>query len=105
MAKPRKRDPGRVIETNSTQKRWKQKIASEGRPANKRVPDSWVGGVNNWSREERDAWNAFMLDPKGGDPHAGTGSRSRPISIGRATDSTEAMYQRMVARGVVAGGK
>ncbi len=105
MAKKFKRDPGRVVETNPTQKRWKDKLAAENKAPPKPVPDSWTGGPNRWSKEERNKWNAFLLDPKGGDADRLTGSRSRPISIGIATDSTEQMYQRMVARGVVAESK
>lgn len=77
--------------------------AREQKPANMRVPDGWVGGPNRWSREERDKWRAFCLDPKGGDPHAGAGSRDRPVSHGANADDIDDLYERMVARGIVKG--
>lgn len=67
-----------------------------------KVPDSWVGGPNRWSREERDKWNAFCLNPKGSDPEAGTGSRGRPVSHGTQQSSVDELYEQMVARGIVA---
>ena len=66
-----------------------------------RVPDNWVGGENRWTREERDQWRAFCLDPKGGDPEAGAGSRGRPVSHGVTPEDIDELYERMVARGLV----
>lgn len=79
---------------------WSQ-WAQQQKPANMKVPDSWVGGPNKWSREERDQWKAFCLDPKGGDPHAGAGSRGRAVSFGAGSSSVDELYDRMVARGLV----
>lgn len=70
-----------------------------------KVPDSWTGGPNRWSSQERDQWKAFCLDPKGGDPAAGSGSRSRPVSHGANADDVDELYERMVQRGIVAAPK
>lgn len=78
-----------------------QELNRQQRPANMRVPDHWTGGPNRWSREERDQWRRFCLDPKGGDPHAGAGSRGRAVSHGANADDIDELYERMVARGLV----
>lgn len=78
-----------------------QDLNRQQKPANMRVPDSWVGGENRWTREERNAWRDFCLNPKGGDPQAGAGSRGRPVSHGTNAEDIDELYERMVARGLV----
>jgi hypothetical protein len=57
---------------------------------------------SNFSREEYRQWDTWLKDPNGTKPHRDVGSRSRPMSIGQGGSSVDEIYERMVARGLVA---
>ncbi len=66
-------------------------------------PSSWSQTPSNFTREERQTWKRWLDDPNGAKPGKDIGSRARPVSHGRGSDSVDELYERMVKRGIVKG--
>src|SRR3954469_19741059 len=65
-------------------------------------PDTWTGGENSWTREKLRTYQDWMKNPKGTDMHQDAGKRSKAESYVSDGASVDELYERMVARGIVA---
>lgn len=67
-----------------------------------RKPSGWTTAPSKFNKEESKTWKRWLDDPNGAKPHRDIGSRSRPMSIATGTASVDELYERMVAKGIVA---
>jgi hypothetical protein len=65
---------------------------------------SWAKVPSHMSREDRKEWKEWLEDDKGVDINRGRFTCSGPTSFGAPPDDIDELYERMVKRGVVAGG-